>query len=153
MKIRDGELADLPRLIEMAENFLMLTTYGGLLIPAPGKLEAFVELILTHGKAIVAEVPHPERPEYWQLVGMIGLVALPHPITGQLIAEEVAWWVEPHSRKGTIGPRLLQAAEDWASVKGVTVLKMVAPAGSDVGTYYERRGYKALETAFVKVIT
>lgn len=145
MTIRHATPDDVPRLVDMSRHFLASTAYGRLLIPTTEQLEAFVVLILTHGGALVAEVDG-------QVEGMIGVVALAHPITQELVAEEVAWWVEPDYRKGTIGPRLLQAAEDWASVKGVTVLKMVAPAKSDVGKYYERHGYTAFETAFVKVL-
>ena len=149
MRIREATIDDLPRLIEMSRHFIEQTAYGRLLAPAPGVLEAFVAFVQEFGVAIVAEDVGTAAGGP-QLVGMIGLLAGPHPATGQIMAEEVAWWVEEPYRKGTIGPRLLHAAEAWASAKSVTVLKMVAPAGSNVGGFYSRHGYDALETAFVK---
>lgn len=81
---------------------------------------------------------------------MLAIVVLPHPITGRLYADELAWWVEPRFRRGRIGPTMLKHAEAWARQKGATVLKMVAPAGTDVGRFYEATGYRAVETAYQK---
>ena len=86
------------------------------------------------------------------LIGMLAIVAIPHPLTGRTYAEEIAWWVEPEHRGGLIGPKMLRHAEEWATRNGANVVKMVAPAGSDVGKFYEATGYQAVETAFIKRI-
>jgi GNAT superfamily N-acetyltransferase len=87
-----------------------------------------------------------------QLAGGIAVVELPNLITGDLYAEEVAWWVEPNRRGLRLGPQLIAVAEEWATTRGLRSIKMVAPIPSQVGRYYERRGYVALETAYLKVL-
>jgi GNAT superfamily N-acetyltransferase len=84
------------------------------------------------------------------LVGMIALFCAPHPITGEPYADELCWWVEPAYRRGNLGLKLLRCAERWATTKGATMLKMVAPEGTDIGRFYERVGYRAVETAYQK---
>lgn len=86
------------------------------------------------------------------LVGMLAIVMVPHPLSGKTFAEEIAWWVEPEHRKGLIGPKMLRLAEEWATRNGANMVKMVAPAATSVGMFYERSGYKAVETAYIKTI-
>jgi len=175
-RIRPATIADVDTLVVMSARFLELTPYGALFPPMPGHLEMLARLVLEHGTALLAElhpvdcegfVPHPCEacPEglkcarcggpasEHRVVGMLGLVVVPHPLTGAMYVEEVVWWVQPEARGGLVGPKLLQAAEEWVSTKNVTMVKMVAPAGSDVGTFLERRGYSAVETAFIKVMS
>lgn len=141
-QVREATLADVPRVVEMAEHFLEDTAYGQLLA-RPWTLEQLVHTVLEVGVILVVEVAG-------KLEGMIAIAAVPHPANGIVIAEELAWWVEPAWRSSTIGPRLLVAAELWTTSKRVSMLKMVAPHGSGVAGYYEHRGYVAVETAFVK---
>jgi GNAT superfamily N-acetyltransferase len=141
--IREATDDDTPRLIDMAQHFLLMTPYGRMLTPTTEQLAAFVETIRTMGVIIVAE-------RLARVEGMIGLVALPHPMDGTLYAEEIAWWVEPTYRGGSIGPRLLKAAELWARQKNARALKMVAPTGTTVGAFLTHHGYRAVETAYYK---
>lgn len=143
MTIREATDDDGQRLVDMAQHFLLMTPYGRLITPSLDQLVGFVEMIRTLGVILVAE-------RLGRIEGMIGLVALPHPIDGSLVAEEIAWWVEPAYRGGTLGPRLLVAAEGWSRQKCARVLKMVAPTGTTVGDFLTHRGYRAVETAYYK---
>jgi RimJ/RimL family protein N-acetyltransferase len=49
-----------------------------------------------------------------QAVGMFGVFSLEHPITGQRVASELCWWMEPEARGSRVGLELLRAAEGWA---------------------------------------
>jgi GNAT superfamily N-acetyltransferase len=110
-----------------------------------------IDIVLTHGAIFVAEGdPQDPSPVRGGLVGMLAVIVLPHFITGALCAEEVCWWVEPRYRRRGLGPQLLGVATDWAGQEGATMLKMVAPAGSDVGRFYETVGFTAVETAYQK---
>lgn len=159
--IRPATAADTPRLVEMATRFLRSTPYGEVVEPDPACLAALIAVVLEHGVIFVADYPMYTRvidgdvveqgDPY--LVGFIGLAALPHPLSGELYADEQVWWVEPEHRHGLIGPRLMQAAEAWARQQGCRSVKMVAPHGSSVGEYYSRMGYRPVETAFVKFLT
>lgn len=109
----------------------------------PAALIPMYQLVLDQGVCLVADAGD-------RLAGFLALVALPHPLTGQLYGDEIAWWVEPEYRRGRVGPQLLVAAEQWARQMGCQSVKMVAPFKSTVGAFYERCGYTAVETAYAK---
>lgn len=143
--IRYGDFADLARLIELATAFWRESIYGRLFPMAPAyALESLVRTALTAGVVFVAEVDG-------RVVGMLGAVPVTLPLTGEIIVEELAWYVEPAYRSGRTGPLLLTALEDWTYKKGAVVLKMVAPADKpEVAKYYRRHGYTEVEVAYMK---
>lgn len=160
--IRFATEADKPRLIEMATRFLLETQYGRLFDEraTPASLSELVTNVLTLGAIVVAEY-RPLMPAIFEddaapaepkLVGMLAIVAVPHPLTGKIYGEEVCWWVEPEHRHGTLGPKMLREAEDWATRNGANMVKMVAPEGSTVGEFYKHIGYRPVETAFIKSV-
>ena len=153
--IREAREADKPRLLELAQHFLDSSAYGKLLRPAPGMVRQVIDLVFEHGQVFVAEVPDTRRylADPPTVVGMLGVIVVPHPVTGEDFVDEVAWWVEPAWRTGTTGPRLLRYMEHWAVTQGLHMVKMVSPADApDVGEFYRRSGYMAAETAWVKVL-
>jgi GNAT superfamily N-acetyltransferase len=145
--IREATREDRPALVAMAEHFLAGTAYGALLRASGADVGRLVDAILEHqlGAIAVADVDGA-------VVGFIALFISPSSLTLECFADEIAWWVEPVYRSGTLGPQLLSWSEDWARRKSLRVIKMVAPAGSRVGVFYKRAGYVALETSFVKVL-
>jgi len=102
------------------------------------------------GTIFVADIANPDRPSGRELVGMLGIIVALHPVTGRPYADELAWWVNPAHRRGRVGPALLGRGEQWARQMGASMLKMVAPVDTDVGRYYRKHGYDAVETAYVK---
>jgi len=144
--IREATVADTDRLVEMTMRFLTTTDYGRLLGVNVTCIRKLVSLVLQHGVVFVGETWKHE------LIGMIALTALPHLLTGEAFAEEQAWWVEPEHRGGSLGPRLLAAAEAWSRENNLKMIKVVAPEGGDVGKFYTKLGYHAIETAYVKAL-
>ena len=146
--IRTAEHGDLERLVHLGVRFLTTTpAYCTLLRPDPERLYVLLETALTLGlgTVLVAEVDG-------EVVGGLVYVILPNPISGEATAEEIAWFVAPEHRTSSIGPRLLVAGESWCAANGATTIKMIAPAGSEVGRFYARRGYVAVETAYAKQV-
>lgn len=127
------------------------TDYGDILGDASwSSISNLIDMVMAHGTVFVVEVDPRTAGARGELVAMLALALLPHPITGRLYADELCWWVEPRYRRGRIGPKLLRHAETWARQQGASMLKMVAPAGTDVGRFYEAVGYRAVETAYQK---
>jgi GNAT superfamily N-acetyltransferase len=145
--IRQATTADVDALLDMSTRFLAESAYRRLLAHSPTHLRALIALVLDLGAVFVADVDG-------ELVGMIAIMVLPHPMSGQRRAEELAWWVAPAHRAGTIGPRLLRAAEVWARQQDGTYLQLAVPIGQPrLAAFLERRGYVALETVFVRPLT
>lgn len=146
--IRRATLDDWSAVRAMALAFLAESPYGALFeVTAerpPAALDELLGLVLEAGVVFVADVGTG-------LVGMLAMGVGGHAISGQRYADEIAWWVHPAHRGGTIGPRLLAAAEAWARADGCTLVKMIAPHHApDVGRYLARRGYAPVETAHVR---
>jgi GNAT superfamily N-acetyltransferase len=143
MTIREATVDDTDRLVEMAQAFIAESRYADVIVPEPARLALLIAMLLQIGTVLVADTGE-------QLVGMIALATITPVFGGPPYCDEVAWWVEPSRRSGLTGPRLLRRAEVWARAQGLGSIKMVAPSGTDVGAFYEKRGYEAIETTYLR---
>lgn len=73
-----------------------------------------------------------------------------HPFAAICYAMEVVWWIDPEHR-GQGALEMLAAYENWATEQGCTFVGMAAlEAAPRAGAIYKRRGYRAIETHFLK---
>jgi len=145
--IRAATRQDVPRVCQMAERFLGSSVYADVATPDPEALAELVHVCLNNGRVFLAEVEGV-------VVGMLAVALFPHPMTGVLMGEELAWWMEPEHRGGILGPRLFAEAERFCQLAGASLFKVVAPRGADqVSAFYARRGYLEVETAWCKALT
>lgn len=150
MTIRPATPEDMPDLVRMGKAFLEATRYGVLFRATPESLETLAGLIFAFGDNAVIFLAVSDAGDTF---GMLAAFVSMNPINQRKYADEVVWWVDPTGRgQQSAGPRLLRAGEDWARERKCYMVKMVAPAGSKVGLFYERLGYEAVETAYVKVL-
>lgn len=140
--IRKATEADVPIIVRMVGHFIT-AKYADLLTFKPRRLEELTLRVLEIGCILVAE-------EDGAVVGFVAGCALEDSVSGIPMLDEMGWWVEPGYRHKSVGPRLLQQFENWAKQKNLRLVKMVAPAGSNVGAFYKRLGYTEVETAWIK---
>ena len=83
---------------------------------------------------------------------MIGGIVYPHFFNHNvLMAQELLWWCDPAKRGSGSARRLWDAFESWAVSRGAKHVSMISLADmKSVAKLYERRGYKPLETTWVK---
>jgi len=134
---------DIGRVRMMGLRFLGTNPFGSPAPPDLARLDVAIGVCLATGTILLAKLPT------WKTVGMLALYTIPHPLTGERTAEEIAWWVEPEHRSDRVGVKLLGAGIEWARQVGVSCLRMNAPAGSKVGIVLERHGFRPIETAHV----
>jgi GNAT superfamily N-acetyltransferase len=139
--IREATTADVPAIVEMGQRFIAQTTYRQFITANPVQMQTLVEWLIDTPTAAL----FVSASEDGTLTGMIGLAIMPHPITGDLFASELFWWVEPEHRGS--GVRLLVAAEQWAREQRAVFMQMGAPTPA-VGDLYAHRGYVPVETAY-----
>lgn len=89
-----------------------------------------------------------------QIVGAIGGVVYPEPYSGDLIAQEFFWFVEPEYRG--VGMRLYFTFEGWARDRGCEEIRMghlhdLMP--DKIAAVYRRLGFSAVETNYSKRLT
>jgi GNAT superfamily N-acetyltransferase len=128
--IRPATMQDTTRLVEMARRFVAETAYAPLVSVSEPQLTATVDWVLSQGALFVATAGD----------------AL---VSGERVASELCWWVEPEHRNGSAAVRLLHAAETWAREQGAVVFQMVAP-NQRVEDFYQAMGYDRVEVAYQK---
>lgn len=83
-------------------------------------------------------------------VGVLLASAQDHPFGGAKYAMETAWWIAPGAR-GRAAMAMLAAYEQWARDRGCAFCQMAALVSfPQAGRIYERRGYSAVETHYLK---
>lgn len=141
--IRAAEEKDIPRIVELGSQSLAEGPYKDLLADKPevtGNLAARL-LNLDTAKILVAE-------DDGVIVGVFAFVVFPHYFSGETVAGEVIWYVQPESRRGSNALELLWAAERQAYELGAKKMQLTAPTDEIAAMYGMLRGYVKVETAF-----
>jgi len=147
--IRDAVIGDVDALVNLGTSFLAQTPYGALLPTQPAAIAGIMtRLIESPDGVLFVSVDRAGT-----LTGMLGALCFVHPLSGEWVASEFYWWVEPAARGGLDSLRLLKLTITWARAQGAVRLHMIAPEGSGVGRLYRRLGFVPVETAYQKNLT
>lgn len=142
--IRDAVYEDVADLVELGIRFIESGKYKGKLTVDPETLAntMFALIDSPQGLLLVNE-------KGGRRIGMFGGIISFSPFSGEQVAMELFWYVEPESRGD--GVRLLRRAEQWAKSLGVSKFINVSPT-KKVDHFLRRMKYTALETHFIKEI-
>lgn len=144
VEIRLAELRDVEAVQAMFAEFVRSTQYQKYVGVNPEYSVRTIERLITNddGALFVAEAGG-------ELIGMLGLAVYEHPFSGEIVATEAFWWLNP-ARRGH-GVHLLRRAEKWAKEKGARALSMMAPCDKPrVAEIYEALGYESVELIYQK---
>ena len=144
--IREATHFDINAIVAMGGRFLSSTTYRGRIKDNPTQRAALVMHLIDSDNSVIFVADKGDD----ELVGFLGLFTYRHPMSDQLFAAEIAWWVEPEAR-GKTGLQLLSAGETWAKNQKAEVLQMIAPI-QELEQLYLRRGYIPIERHFQKAM-
>lgn len=145
MTIREATAADLPTLVTMGRRFQR--EVFGVLADNPAHLEALGQQLLARADSVLFVADGAAG-----VVGMIGMMVVPHLMSGERVATELFWWTEPEHRG--VGLRLFRQAEAWARAHDAVFMQMEAPTlrdlGQDVGVLYQRLGFVEVERTYLR---
>lgn len=142
--IRKATKSDIPAIIDMAEGFHKETGY-----PVSfdvGRVTSFISSLVGTSSAAIFVAGEPLR-------GFLAAIRDVSPMTGEMYANEVAFWVHPDQRRGPSGAALIDAYINWAISWKCDVARMTTQANMRpelVGIVYRRHGFEAHETAFIR---
>lgn len=92
-----------------------------------------------------------------EIIGCIGGTLAPLDFNHNLkMATELVWYVKAEHRDGTVGARLIQAFEATATAKGATHIAMSYMENLQperLRLFYEKRGYKPMQTQYIRSAT
>jgi GNAT superfamily N-acetyltransferase len=142
--IREAGPSDVGAVVDMAARFISETSYRDVLPFDAGGIERLFAHLLEHGLMVLAD-------REGAVVGML-IIAYTTLATGgdHVVAEEVAWWVEPEHRGGRTAYKMLRFGLERARQDGCNSVTMRSPSGSPVGEFYERLGFRPIETTYSK---
>lgn len=139
MKI--ATIEDLPEVLEMSMKFLSKSGYEK--YSDEGQIRNLIETVVTGAQNQMIILLQPG-------VGFIAGQVSPFVFGPNLIASEIAWWVNEDKRKSGAGVELMDAFEYWAkNVAGCTMITLTS-LDPKVGKIYEKKGYKLHERAYMK---
>lgn len=140
--IRIATDTDVPRLVAMFQQFVASSQYEKYVGRDPAFCTAQMARIVASADAIIYVVEHEES-----VIGMLGGVVFQQPFSGEIIASELFWWLDPNHRGH--GGWLLKRFEKWAAAKGATRVQMMAPIDKPrVAETYVGLGYASIETIY-----
>lgn len=142
--LREAIQADVPRLQDMFAEFVASTQYARYVGNSPEYSAGLIERLIVNDDGIILVA---ERDAL--VIGMLALLAYQHPMSGERVAQEVFWWLDPAHRG--FGVFLLRRGERWAKSQGARRLSLMAPADKPrVMEIYEAIGYERVEVTFQK---
>ena len=133
--VRSATLSDIPRLVEMGQRFRAESSYSAFLADNPDRMAALATDLFAHDGLLCAE-------RDGAIVGMLGFIIHDHFISGEKVAGEVFWWMEPEHRGD--GLKLLDETKRRAKAVGAKYLHMIAPS-ERVSRLYKILGYEWVE--------
>jgi len=141
--IRPATYVYVARIVEMGEKLIIDFYPLAMTFDGPSLEKLTKRLIDGAGAVFVVDIEI--------VVGVIALVLVTQPMSGETIATELVWWVDPNARGGRAALELLAAAETWAKLNGATRLQMIAPSDK-VCRFYEKLGFDRVEVAYMRTL-
>lgn len=140
MKIADMD--DIETILDMSMKFIGMTGYDQ--ISNVDDIKMLIQEVL--------EAPRNEKIIILDDFGFIAGQATKFPFGPDLIATEIAWWIEPEARGENKGAKLMEAFEYWAkNVAGCRFISMTS-LNNTVEKIYKKKGYKLYERAYMKTL-
>lgn len=150
IKLIHDDRPSIPNVLEMSEKFHSLT--GSKVGFNRNKVAVLVSGLCDseRGKVIVA------IDKFGNRVGFVaGHCSINH-MSGELIAEELAIWVEPEYRRCGAGDKLMDEFEHWASKEARAAhIRVTAQAGlrmAGVVKWFKSRGFHEVEMVLSKEV-
>jgi N-acetylglutamate synthase-like GNAT family acetyltransferase len=145
--IREAVKEDIPKIIEMGSRSIQEGPYKELLPDRPEVTQQLARKLLEmpNAKILAGECDG-------KVVAVFAFILFDHYYSGEFVAGEMIWYVEPEARKSSMGLELLWAAEKLASSMGAKKMQLTAPTDEIANLYAHLRGYQKVETAFQRNI-
>lgn len=139
MKI--ATIDDLAEVLEMSNKFMSSTGYQK--YSDEQTISNLIEAIVTGPQDTMIILLLPG-------VGFLAGQSSPFAFGPHLLASEIAWWINEDQRRTGAGGELIEAFEYWA--KNVARCSIITLTGldDDIGKFYEKKGYKLYERAYMK---
>ena len=90
-----------------------------------------------------------------EIVGALIACATVTPINSFVFAQELMFWLDPDHRNGKTSPKLIDDYVKWATEAGCSFIRLSTLdelLDSRAGVLFKRKGFKPIETAYIKEV-
>lgn len=140
--IRSALESDIGRIVEMGKRFRKDSSYSKYLSENPERMTQLARDLIKQNGFLVME-------HDGEMIGMLGYIVHSHFISGETVAGEVVWWVEPEHRGE--GFNLLMEAEKRARAAGAKYMQMIAPT-EKLERIYKSMGFEFVEATYQRAL-
>lgn len=145
LKIRLATEEDVDTLVQLAEDFYHESPYSNYVQFSQRRVKEVIRSCLLSPLGVVIVLESDTRP-----VGMLVAAASTNIFSEDLLAQEVAWFVDPQYR-GRESLHMVEAYEEWARVIGCKLVALAhIPEVTNLDRLYKRLGYNPMEQAYIK---
>lgn len=138
---RQAMASDAEAIVRMFQQFVSSTQYARYVGSNPASCAQMIKRMLESDDAAIFVVG--DDP----IIGMLGVMVFVQPFSGEIVASELFWWLDPAHRGH--GGWLLRRAEKWARTHGARRMSMMAPADKErVAMIYRAFGYSEVEHVY-----
>ena len=148
MIIRRAIITDEPDLVRMGRAFWAETPLSDFSVFSPEYLVNFIR-----GASIEPSASIWVADDGGKIVGAVAGMIYPLFFSGDLVAQEIFWWVDPEARGAEASKMLFDALIEWATAMGAKALSMIAienGKAESVGKIYRKKGFIPTEHAYVR---
>ena len=150
--VRPATKDDIDNILEMGTGFFNYAIQDKYLMYDKESFRAYIEFLIgqTFTTVLVSE-------DNGRITGTIAGILSPWFMDfSQKILTEQWWWVCPENRKNSSAFDLLDGLVEWGKENGASRLIMVSISSKkeeSVKKYYARKGFKYMETHYIKEIS
>lgn len=147
MTLRLATENDFDDIVRMAKSFHDASPYVSLEFSEGKCREFFNHYLRGDRKEVIIILAHAEERVFGMIIGY----ASSTPFSDNLVASEVAWWVDEDMRQSRDSLLLFKAYEDWALRINVKITQMAMLDNStNLQNFYSKQGYSPAERSYIK---
>lgn len=140
---------DVEAVIEMAKRFHDASPYSALEFSPTTSYELFKAYLEGDKTRLVIILSEQDGKPQGMIIGM----AAKPLFSDDLMATEIAWWMNPEYRKTRDSLLLIQAYEDWTKRIGCKMTQVaMLDEVTNLEKFYTKRGFKRAEQSFIKEV-
>lgn len=146
--IRDANHGDILDITIAAKLFSKETNHPALNTINPNKVASSLQQLIDSDLGFVKVVCFNN-----EIVGALAGAVTELPINDLVVSQELMLWLEPNHRNGKTAPKLIDAYVDWATRQGCDFARLSAldvVLDGKAGVLFKRKGFKPIETAYIK---
>lgn len=150
MTLRLATENDVEAVLTMAKRFHEASPYSDLSFSSATSYELFRAYLEGDKTRLIIILSEQDGSPQGMVIGMAST-----PLFSQdLMATEIAWWMNPEYRKTRDSLLLIQAYEDWTRRIGCKITQVaMLDEVTNLEKFYLKRGFKRAEQSFIRTIT